>query len=138
MKGQKQSRTDLLEKKIDALIKVVQQLLDENAYLKDLSVGTLETIKLMDDYEDAIEKLRAKVAEELVRQKRLSPWKRLATRSGYMGSGFLIAAQWTIDPRLYVVGFILVVIQTASRKQIGNLVAMYTYLMGLLAMDKSL
>ena len=64
MKGQKQSRTDLLEKKIDALIKVVQQLLDENAYLKDLSVGTLETIKLMDDYEDAIEKLRAKVAEE--------------------------------------------------------------------------
>ncbi len=64
MKGQKQSRTDLLEKKVDALIKVVQQLLDENAYLKDLSVGTLETIKLMDDYEDAIEKLKEKVAEE--------------------------------------------------------------------------
>ena len=64
MKGQKQSRTDLLEKRVDALIKVVQQLLDENAYLKDLSVGTLETIKLMDDYESAIEKLRTKVAEE--------------------------------------------------------------------------
>ena len=64
MKGGKQSRTDLLEKKIDALIKVVQQLLDENAYLKDLAVGTLETIKLMDDYEDAIEKLKEKVAEE--------------------------------------------------------------------------
>jgi cell division protein ZapA (FtsZ GTPase activity inhibitor) len=64
MKGQKQSRTDLLEKKIDALIKVVQQLLDENAYLKDLAIGTLETIKLMDDYEDAIEKLKEKVAEE--------------------------------------------------------------------------
>jgi len=64
MKGQKQSRTDLLEKKIDALIKVVQQLLDENAYLKDLAVGTLETIKLMDDYEDAIEKLKEKVAKE--------------------------------------------------------------------------
>ena len=64
MKGQKQSRTDLLEKRVDALIKVVQQLLDENAYLKDLAVGTLETIKLMDDYEDAIEKLKEKVAEE--------------------------------------------------------------------------
>ena len=64
MEGSKQSRTDLLEKKIDALIKVVQQLLDENAYLKDLSVGTLETIKLMDNYEDAIEKLKEKVAEE--------------------------------------------------------------------------
>jgi cell division protein ZapA (FtsZ GTPase activity inhibitor) len=64
MKGQKQSRTDLLEKKVDALIKVVQQLLDENAYLKDLAVGTFETIKLMDDYEDALEKLKKKVAEE--------------------------------------------------------------------------
>ena len=64
MKGQKQSKTDLLEKKQQALIKVVQQLLDENAYLKDLSVGTLETIKLMDGYEIAIEKLRTKVAEE--------------------------------------------------------------------------
>ena len=73
MKSQKQSRTDLLEKKIDALIKVVQQLLDENAYLKDLSVGTLETIKLMDDYEDAIEKLRAKVAEERSKAEEAKP-----------------------------------------------------------------
>jgi cell shape-determining protein MreC len=64
MKGQKQSRTDLLEKKQQALIKVVQQLLDENAYLKDLSVGTLETIKQMPDYENAIEKLKTKLAEE--------------------------------------------------------------------------
>ena len=73
MKGQKQSRTDLLEKRVDALIKVVQQLLDENAYLKDLSVGTLETIKLMDDYEDAIEKLRAKVAEERSKAEEAKP-----------------------------------------------------------------
>ena len=64
MKGQKQSRTDLLEKKIQALIGVVQQLLDENAYLKDLAVGTLETIKQMDDYEQAIEDLKKKMAEE--------------------------------------------------------------------------
>ncbi len=40
-----------------------------------------------------------------------------------MGSGFLIAAQWTIEPKLYIVGFILVMIQTASRKQ-WNLVAL--------------
>ena len=40
-----------------------------------------------------------------------------------MGSGFLIAAQWTIDPKLYIVGFMLVVIQTSSRKQ-WNLVAL--------------
>ena len=40
-----------------------------------------------------------------------------------MGSGFLIAAQWTIEPRLYIIGFILVMVQTASRKQ-WNLVAL--------------
>ena len=64
MKSQKQSRVDLIEKKIQALINVVQQLLDENAYLKDLAVGTLETIKQMPDYEEAIKKLKEKVAEE--------------------------------------------------------------------------
>ena len=64
MKTQKQSRTDLLEKKVQALISVVQQLLDETAYLKDLAVGTLETIKQMDDYEQAIEDLKKKMVEE--------------------------------------------------------------------------
>jgi hypothetical protein len=64
MKSQKSSRVDLLEKKIQALIGVVQQLLDENAYLKDLAVGTLETIKQMPDYEEAINKLKAQVTEK--------------------------------------------------------------------------
>lgn len=64
MKGSKQSRTDLLEKKIQALIGVVQQLLDENAYLKDLSVGTLETVKLMPGYDEAIEQLKNKLKED--------------------------------------------------------------------------
>ena len=64
MKGQKQSRTDLLEKKVQALIGVVQQLLDENAYLKNLAVGTLETIKCMPDYDEAIEKLKEQVAKD--------------------------------------------------------------------------
>ena len=62
MKNQKSSRVDLLEKKIQALIGVVQQLLDETAYLKDLAVGTLETIKQMPDYEEAIEKLKVQMA----------------------------------------------------------------------------
>ena len=65
MKGSKQSRTDLLEKKIQAAINGnVQQLLDENAYLKDLSVGTLETVKLMPGYEEAIEQLKTKLKED--------------------------------------------------------------------------
>ena len=64
MKGSKQSRTDLLEKKIQAAINIIKQLLDENAYLKDLSVGTLETVKLMPGYREAIEQLKTKLKED--------------------------------------------------------------------------
>ena len=69
MKGSKQSRTDLLEKKIQAAINIIKQLLDENAYLKDLSVGTLETVKLMPGYEDAIEQLKTKLKEDAEKKK---------------------------------------------------------------------
>jgi len=72
MSAQKSSRVDLLEKKITALIQVVQRLLDENAYLKDLAVGTLETIKLMPDYEKAIEAIKVKIeSEKEVKEKKL-------------------------------------------------------------------
>ena len=64
MKGEKQSRVDLLEKKVKALTNVMQGLMNENQVLmnemsqvKDLSIGTLETIKLMPEYELALKKL---------------------------------------------------------------------------------
>jgi len=72
MSKEKQSRADLADKKSQALIQVVQRILDENAYLKDLAVGTLETVKLMPDYEKAIEGLKAKMeAEKEVEEKKL-------------------------------------------------------------------
>ena len=72
MSKEKQSRADLADKKIQALIQVVQRILDENAYLKDLAVGTLETIKLMPSYEEALEKLKAKMeSEKEVKEKKL-------------------------------------------------------------------
>tara|TARA_R110000744_G_scaffold218195_1_gene336945 strand:+ start:249 stop:473 length:225 start_codon:yes stop_codon:yes gene_type:complete len=64
MSKEKQSRADLQDKKIQALIAVVQRILDENAYIKDLAVGTLETVKLMPDYDAAIEALKAKMENE--------------------------------------------------------------------------
>jgi hypothetical protein len=64
MKGSKQSKADHQAKQIQALINVVQQLLDETAYLKDLAVGTLETIKCMPDYDEAIEKLKEQVTKQ--------------------------------------------------------------------------
>lgn len=59
----------------------------------------------------------------LVRERKLSPKERLAARIGYMGAGLLIAAQWTVEPSLYIAGFICVLIQTTVRKQ-WNLVAL--------------
>jgi len=64
MKGSKQSKADHQAKQIQALINVVQQLLDETAYLKDLAVGTLETIKCMPDYDEAINKLKEQVTKQ--------------------------------------------------------------------------
>ena len=41
-----------------------------------------------------------KVLKYLVRNKKLTPTERLASRIGYMGAGFLVAAQWTVEPML--------------------------------------
>lgn len=54
---------------------------------------------------------------------KLTAYQKVASRIGYMGAGFLIAAQWTIEPALYVIGFACVIIQVMSRKQ-WNLVAL--------------
>jgi len=64
MKGSKQSKADHQAKQIQALINVVQQLLDETAFLKDLSIGTLETVKLMPGYQAALMQLKDKVEEQ--------------------------------------------------------------------------
>lgn len=64
MKGQKQSKVELLEKKVAALINVAQQLLDENEGLKNLVLGTLETVKLMPGYSEAIDQLKEKTKQK--------------------------------------------------------------------------
>ena len=63
------------------------------------------------------------IYKQLVYRRRLTPYEKFASRIGYMGSGFLIAAQWTIEPWLYLVGFVCVIVQTSSRRQ-WNLVAL--------------
>ena len=44
-----------MQNKIKAITSVLQQLINENTQLRDLAVGTLETIKHMPDYDTAIE-----------------------------------------------------------------------------------
>ncbi len=53
-----------IKNKVETLGKLNNYLMSELARLKDLAIGTLETIKHMDDYEDAIQSLKKKVAEE--------------------------------------------------------------------------
>jgi|TARA_R110000744_G_scaffold110260_1_gene208085 hypothetical protein len=67
--------------------------------------------------------LKYKILKLLAYTNKLTSYQKFASRVGYMGSGFLIAAQWTIEPYLYVIGFCFIIIQTSSRKQ-WNLVAL--------------
>jgi hypothetical protein len=66
---------------------------------------------------------KRKILKFLAYTNRLTSYQKVASRVGYAGAAFLIAAQWTIEPRLYIIGFICVMVQTASRKQ-WNLVAL--------------
>ena len=54
-----------MKNKIDAMTNVVQQLINEVTHLRELSIGTLETIKLMPDYEDAIEALKKQMEDNI-------------------------------------------------------------------------
>lgn len=63
MKTQKQSRVDSLEKRVAAMTNVTQQLIQEVINLRTLFFGTLETIKPMPGYNEALEKLKEKTTE---------------------------------------------------------------------------
>ena len=52
-----------------------------------------------------------------VRDRKLTPTERLSSRIGYMGAGFLMASQWTVEPILFIIGFCCVLFQVTVRKQ---------------------
>jgi|TARA_B110000977_G_C10742748_1_gene363636 hypothetical protein len=54
----KESKLLEMQNKIASLTNVMQQLISETMHLRELSVGTLETLKLMKGYDEAIEKLK--------------------------------------------------------------------------------
>ena len=56
-------------------------------------------------------------------RRKLTAWEKFASRIGYMGAGFLMAGQWTVEPILFMIGFCCVLVQVFSRKQ-WNLVAL--------------
>jgi hypothetical protein len=68
-------------------------------------------------------KIKFNIIKFLRYTNRLTAWQKVASRIGYMGTGFVIAGQWTIEPIFFIIGFICVIIQVSSRKQ-WNLVAL--------------
>ena len=65
----KESKLIEMQNKIKSLTNIVQQMINEMTHLRELSIGTLETIKLMPDYQDAINALK-KQMEDNVKEKR--------------------------------------------------------------------
>ena len=58
-----------MKKKIAALTNVMREVFNEIGNLRELSVGTLETLKLMDGYTEAIETLKTKIKENETKAK---------------------------------------------------------------------
>ena len=54
-----------MKNKIEAQNRVMQALINEITHLRELSIGTLETIKLMPDYEDAIKALKKQMEDNI-------------------------------------------------------------------------
>ena len=79
--------------------------------------------------------MRRRILELLVRTRKLTPSEKLASRIGYFGAGCLLSAHWTLEPKLYIAGFICILVQVASRKQ-WNLVVLN--INGLVAWTKHL
>ena len=66
---------------------------------------------------------KVKLLRWWVRDRKLTPIERMSSRVGYMGAGFLMAGQWTVNPILFIIGFCCVLFQVTVRKQ-WNLVVL--------------
>tara|TARA_R100000149_G_C5740370_1_gene54763 strand:+ start:286 stop:501 length:216 start_codon:yes stop_codon:yes gene_type:complete len=59
-----------MKNKIEAQSRVIQALINEISHMRELSVGTLETLKLMPGYEQAIEDLKNTMVKEVEQNKK--------------------------------------------------------------------
>ncbi len=59
-----------MKNKIEAITRVLQQLINETTHLRELGVGTLETLKLMPGYQDAITELTSKMEDNIKEKKK--------------------------------------------------------------------
>ena len=67
----KESKLVDMQRSVEALKRVTQQVLNEISRLRELSIGKLELVKLMDGYDEALEKLQTKVTTKPEEEKKL-------------------------------------------------------------------
>ena len=67
----KESKLVDMQRSVEALKRVTQQVLNEISRLRELSIGTLELVKLMDSYDEALEKLQSQVTIKPEEEKKL-------------------------------------------------------------------
>ena len=65
----KESKLLEMQNKIASLTRVIQQMINEMNILSTTVMGTLETVKLMPGYQEAIDELKIK-AEEIEKEKK--------------------------------------------------------------------
>ena len=59
-----------MQNKIAAMTRVIQQLINEVGQLRDLSIGTLETMKKMSGYKKALNALRKEIVDKAKENKK--------------------------------------------------------------------
>ncbi len=60
----KESKLIEMKNKVEAMTRVLQQLITELQFTREVAVGTLETIKKMPGYDEALEKLKNEVTKK--------------------------------------------------------------------------
>lgn len=61
-----------MKNKVDALVRVLQQVMDEQQHLTALASGTMQALKLMPGYEDAIKTLTEQAKQNIEDSKEIS------------------------------------------------------------------
>ena len=66
----KESKLIEMQNKIKSMTNIIQHLINEVTHLRELSVGTLETLKLMKGYDQAIKDLQSNMEKQLKERKK--------------------------------------------------------------------
>ncbi len=69
----KENKLIEMKNKIEAMARVMQQLITELQFTREVAVGSLETIKKMPGYDKALEQLKSEVTEKPSETEKVEP-----------------------------------------------------------------